>query len=132
MKIDAPISLGELMDKISILWIKKDKIIDKNKLNLIKDELNLLNKSIDQIINQEKDRKIEILSLMDDLKKINSELWDIEDKIRECERKNFFDQTFIELARSVYLTNDKRSKIKSEINKTFGSQIKEVKSYTKY
>ena len=132
MKIDAPISLGELMDKISILWIKKDKIIDKNKLNLIKDELNLLNKSIDQIINQEKDRKIEILSLMDDLKKINSELWDIEDKIRECERKKFFDQTFIELARSVYLTNDKRSKIKSEINKTFGSQIKEVKSYTKY
>ena len=90
MKIDAPISLGELMDKISILLIKKDKIIDKNKLNLIKGELNLLNKSIDQIINQEKDRKIEILSLMDDLKKINSELWDIEDKIRECERKKSF------------------------------------------
>ena len=132
MKIDAPISLGELMDKISILLIKKDKIIDKNKLNLIKDELNLLNKSIDQIINQEKDRKIEILSLMDDLKKINSELWDIEDKIRECERKKIFDQSFVELARSIYLTNDKRSKTKLEINKKFGSQIVEVKSYTKY
>ena len=132
MKIDAPISLGELMDKISILLIKKDKIIDQNNLNLIKDELNLLNKSITQIINKNKDRKIEILSLMDDLKKINSELWDIEDKIRECERKKVFDQTFIKLARSVYLTNDKRSKIKSEINKIFGSQIKEVKSYTKY
>ena len=132
MKIDAPISLGELMDKISILLIKKDKIIDKNKLNLIEDELNLLNKSISIIINQNKDRQIEILSSMDDLKKINSELWDIEDKLRECERKKIFDQSFIELARSVYLTNDKRSKIKLEINKKFGSQIIEVKSYTKY
>ena len=98
MKIDAPISLGELMDKISILWIKKDKIIDKNKLNLIEDELNLLNKSISIIINQNKDRQIEILSLMDDLKEINSELWNIEDKIRECERKKIFDKNFIELA----------------------------------
>ena len=132
MKINAPISLGELMDKISILWIKKDKIIDKNKINLIEDELNLLNKSISIIINKNKDRHIEILSLMDDLKKINSELWDIEDKLRECERKKFFDQSFIELARSVYLTNDKRSETKLEINKKFGSQIIEVKSYTKY
>ena len=132
MKINAPISLGELMDKISILSIKKDKIIDKSKINLIEDELNLLNKSISIIINQNKDRQIEILSLMDDLKKINSELWDIEDKLRECERKKFFDQSFIELARSVYLTNDKRSETKLEINKKFGSQIIEVKSYTKY
>ena len=132
MKINAPISLGELMDKISILSIKKDKIIDKSKINLIEDELNLLNKSISIIINKNKDRQIEILSLMDDLKKINSELWDIEDKLRECERKKFFDQSFIELARSVYLTNDKRSETKLEINKKFGSQIIEVKSYTKY
>ena len=132
MKINAPISLGELMDKISILSIKKDKIIDKSKINLIEDELNLLNKSISIIINQNKDRQIEILSLMDDLKKINSELWDIEDKLRECERKKIFDQSFMELARSVYLTNDKRSKTKLEINKKFGSQIIEVKSYTKY
>ena len=132
MKINAQISLGELMDKISILSIKKDKIIDKSKINLIEDELNLLNKSISIIINKNKDRQIEILSLMDDLKKINSELWDIEDKLRECERKKFFDQSFIELARSVYLTNDKRSETKLEINKKFGSQIIEVKSYTKY
>ena len=132
MKINASISLGELMDKISILSIKKDKIIDKSKINLIEDELNLLNKSISIIINQNKDRQIEILSLMDDLKKINSELWDIEDKIRECERKKIFDQSFVELARSVYLTNDKRSETKLEINKKFGSQIREVKSYTKY
>ena len=132
MKINAPISLGDLMDKISILSIKKDKIIDKSKINLIEDELNLLNKSISIIINQNKDRQIEILSLMDDLKKINSELWDIEDKIRECERKKIFDQSFVELARSIYLTNDKRSKTKLEINKKFGSQIREVKSYTKY
>ena len=132
MKINAPISLGELMDKISILSIKKDKIIDKSKINLIEDELNLLNKSISIIINQNKDRQIEILSSMDDLKKINSELWDIEDKLRECERKKIFDQSFIKLARSVYLTNDKRSETKLEINKKFGSQIREVKSYTKY
>ena len=132
MKINAPISLGELMDKISILKIKKNKINDAYKLNLIEDELNLLNKSMSIIINQNQDHKIEILSLMDDLKKINSELWDIEDKIRECERKKVFDKTFIKLARSVYLTNDKRSKIKSKINKIFGSQIREVKSYTKY
>ena len=132
MKINAPISLGELMDKISILSIKKDKIIDKSKINLIEDELNLLNKSISIIINQNKDRQIEILSSMDDLKKINSELWDIEDKLRECERKKIFDQSFIKLARSVYLTNDKRSETKLEINKKFGSQIIEVKSYTKY
>ena len=89
MKINALISLGELMDKISILSIKKDKIIDKSKIKLIEDELNLLNKSISIIINQNKDRQIEILSSMDDLKKINSELWDIEDKLRECERKKF-------------------------------------------
>ena len=132
MKINAPISLGELMDKISILSIKKDKIIDQSKINLIEDELNLLNKSISIIINQNKDRQIEILSLIDDLKKINYELWDIEDKLRECERKKIFDQSFIELARSVYLTNDKRSKTKLEINKKFGSQLSEVKSYTKY
>ena len=132
MKINASISLGELMDKISILLIKKDKIIDKSKINLIEDELNLLNKSISIIINQNKDRQIEILSLIEDLKKINSELWDIEDKLRECERKKIFDQSFVELARSVYLTNDKRSETKLEINKKFGSQIIEVKSYTKY
>ena len=132
MKIDAPISLGELMDKISILWIKKDKIIDKNKLNLIEDELNLLNKSITIIINKNKDRRIEILSLIEGLKKINAELWDIEDKIRECERNKNFDQNFIELARSVYITNDKRSELKNEINLKFGSNIVEVKSYEKY
>jgi len=132
MKIDAPISLGELMDKISILWIKKDKIIDKNKLNLIEDELNLLNKSITIIINKNQDRRIEILSLIEDLKKINAELWDIEDKIRECERNKDFDQNFIELARSVYITNDKRSELKNEINLKFGSNIVEVKSYEKY
>ena len=132
MKIDAPISLGELMDKISILWIKKDKIIEKNKLNLIEDELNLLNKSITIIINKNKDRRIEILSLIEDLKKINAELWGIEDKIRECERNKDFDQNFIELARSVYITNDKRSELKNEINLKFGSNIVEVKSYEKY
>ena len=132
MKINAPISFGELIDKISILWIKKDKINDNNQIKLIEDELNLLNKSISTIINKNKDRRIEILSLMDDLKKINSELWDIEDSIRECERKKIFDQSFIELARSVYLKNDKRSKIKLKINKISGSNIEEVKQYTKY
>ena len=132
MKINALISLGELMDKISILSIKKDKIIDKSKIKLIEDELNLLNKSMTPIINNNKDLRIEIDILLDELKKINAELWDIEDKIREYERKKIFDQSFIELARSVYLKNDKRSKIKLEINNIFGSKIVEVKSYTKY
>ena len=132
MKIEVPISLGELIDKISILLIKKDKIDDQNKLNLVNDELELLNISLSRIIDSNMDRKSEILNLKENLKKINSKLWVIEDKIRDCERNKLFDQTFIDLARSVYFTNDERSKVKNEINKKFGSELVEVKSYEEY
>ena len=132
MKIKVPISLGELMDKISILLIKKDKIADQNKLNLVNDELELLNLSLSEIIDANNDRKDEILTLKENLKKINSELWDIEDEIRDCERKKLFDNTFIELARSVYIKNDKRAELKRNINMLFDSEIIEVKSYKEY
>ena len=132
MKIKVPISLGELMDKISILLIKKDKIADQKKLNLINDELELLNLSLSEIIDANNDRKDEILTLKENLKKINSELWDIEDEIRDCERKKLFDNTFIELARSVYIKNDKRAELKRNINMLFDSEIIEVKSYKEY
>ena len=132
MKIEVSISIGELMDKISILSIKKDKIKDKDKLDLINSELDMLNTSISIVINNNEDRRKEILSLLDDLKKINSELWDIEDKIRECERKKIFDKVFTDLARSVYFSNDKRADLKREINLLFNSEIIEVKSYKEY
>ena len=92
----------------------------------------MLNTSISIVINNNEDRRKEILSLLDDLKKINSELWDIEDKIRECERKKIFDKVFTDLARSVYFSNDKRADLKREINLLFNSEIIEVKSYKEY
>tara|TARA_Y100001970_G_C14126615_1_gene799297 strand:+ start:440 stop:838 length:399 start_codon:yes stop_codon:yes gene_type:complete len=132
MKIEVPISLGELIDKISILLIKKDKIDDQNKLNLVNDELELLNISLSRIIDSNMDRKSEILNLKENLKKINSKLWVIEDKIRDCERNKLFDNTFTELARSVYIQNDQRAELKRKINMLFDSEIMEVKSYKKY
>ena len=127
MIINISVSLGELVDKISILQIKRKNIKDKEKEKLINKELSLLEKSLKNSLNDNL-----IIKYLDELIKINSKLWKIEDDLRENERKKIFDQDFIELARSVYLTNDKRSRIKLEINKKFGSQIIEVKSYTKY
>jgi hypothetical protein len=127
MIINTPVSLGELVDKISILHIKNLNIKDSEKLNLVKDELLLLNKTLDDHINRN-----DIQQHLDSLIAINSKLWVIEDDIRDCERNKIFDQKFIDLARSVYFTNDKRSAVKLEINKKFGSQIIEVKSYEKY
>ena len=127
MIINIPVSLGELVDKISILQIKRKNIRDKEKEKLINKELSLLKKTLKNSLNDNLIKKY-----LDELIKINSKLWRIEDDLREHERKKIFDQEFIELARSVYLTNDKRSQVKLEINKKFGSQIIEVKSYTKY
>ena len=127
MIINTPVSLGELVDKISILHIKKINIKDEYKLNLVKEELSLLNKTLIDHIN-----KNEIEQYLDTLIDINSKLWVIEDDIRDCERKKIFNQKFIDLARSVYFTNDKRSEVKLEINKKFGSKIIEVKSYEQY
>ena len=121
----APVSLGELIDKITILEIKKEKI-DSSKLNNVLKELNYLNivlKDINVNIDQ---------SLIKKLKKINRVLWDIEDEIRNKEFLKKFDESFIKLARLVYLENDKRSSIKHEINSKYNSSIVEEKSYKKY
>ena len=124
-KIYAEISAGELVDKITILEIKKEKITNKEKLVEIKKELdsltNTFNKSIKKNINFE--------TLAKKLKNINLKLWDIENKKRELEKKQRFGKEFIELARNVYKSNDERAKIKLKINEALGSNIKEVKSY---
>ncbi len=127
MLINTPISLGELVDKISILIIKQKNIIDKTKLDHVKKELDFLQKTLMNYVQQE-----EINNYLENLININSKLWNIEDDIRECERKKLFDQTFIDLARSVYFTNDERAKVKKDINKSFGSELVEVKSYEEY
>ena len=127
MIINTPVSLGELVDKISILHIKNINIKDDEKLKLIREELELLNQTLNKHI-----KKNDIQNYLASLIEINSKLWVIEDDIRDCERNKKFDQTFIDLARSVYFTNDKRSEVKLEINKKFGSKIIEVKSYEEY
>ena len=127
MLINTPISLGELVDKISILIIKQKNITDETKLDHVKKELDFLQKTLMNYVQQE-----EINNYLENLININSKLWNIEDDIRECERKKLFNQSFIDLARSVYFTNDERAKVKNDINKTFGSELVEVKSYEEY
>ena len=127
MLINTPISLGELVDKVSILIIKQKNITDETKLDHVKKELDFLQKTLMNYVQQE-----EINNYLENLININSKLWNIEDDIRECERKKLFDQSFIDLARSVYFTNDERAKVKNDINKTFGSELVEVKSYEEY
>ena len=127
MIISTPISLGELVDKISILIIKKKNIEDNIKLDLINKELDLLNNTINKVVKEEI-----IRDYLNQLIDINFKLWQIEDDIRDCERKKNFNENFVQLARSVYITNDKRAEIKLKINKQFGSKIVEVKSYNKY
>ena len=124
-KILAEISAGELIDKITILEIKKEKISNKEKLVEVNKELISLNETLKKSIND----KSKILSFKNDLKNINLKLWDIEDGKRSAEKNNKFDEKFIELARSVYKFNDERAKIKLAINNALGSNIKEVKSY---
>ena len=128
MLINAPISLGELFDKISILKIKEKNIFDQIKLKLIKDELNLLEKKLNLSVKDD----YEIKSYLNELIAVNSKLWTIEDELRQHERKKVFNNSFISLARSVYIQNDLRAKIKLEINKKFGSKVIEVKSYEEY
>ena len=127
MLINTPISLGELVDKISILMIKKKNISDSIKLEHVAKELEFLQKTLKEYISEDKINKF-----IEELVNINSKLWKIEDDIRECERNKLFDQTFIDLARSVYFTNDQRARIKNDINKNFGSELVEVKSYEEY
>ena len=124
-RILAEISAGELIDKITILEIKKEKISNKEKLIEVDKELVSLNETLKKSINDEN----KILSFKNDLKNINLKLWDIEDGKRSAEKNNKFDEKFIELARNVYKFNDERAKIKLAINNALGSNIKEVKSY---
>ena len=124
-KILAEISAGELIDKITILEIKKEKISNKEKLVEVNKELISLNETLKKSINDES----KILSFKNDLKNINLKLWDIEDGKRLAEKNSQFNEKFIELARNVYKFNDERAKIKLAINNALGSNIKEVKSY---
>ncbi len=128
MKISVPISVGELFDKISILEIKTKKIKDKSNLKIIKFELSELKKIINNKKLNKSYNKIQYQKLL----KINNRLWSIEDNKRKYEVTKKFDKKFIELARKVYLLNDKRAEIKNKINVNSGSKIREVKSYKKY
>jgi len=127
-QINIPISPGELVDKITILEIKKEFIVDVNKLKNINHEYDLLM----QIYNNDVSITDGVDELKTKLKNINLSLWKIEDDIRDCERDKIFDNTFVELARSVYFTNDKRSKVKLEINLLLNSSLVEEKSYKDY
>jgi len=127
-KILTEISAGELLDKISILEIKLDKIKDKESLIEINKEYESLNKTKNSNLNLSKD----VENLISQLKEINIKLWLIEDEKRTCEKNKDFGKKFIELARNVYINNDKRAKVKSEINKLLGSNIKEIKKYVNY
>lgn len=130
MLIEAPISLGELIDKITILEIKAVNISDAGKLKNVTHELNVLNTKVDQLLDTA--GKAKLAPLQQSLKDINQELWVIEDDIRDCERDKDFSDKFIQLARAVYVTNDKRAKVKKDINLAFGSELVEEKSYKDY
>ena len=127
-KILVEVSIGELLDKISILEIKQEKIKDPEKLKFINTEHSILK---DQLNNNVKsDEKIE--KLFQSLKDINAKLWVIEDDKRQCEKEKDFTEKFIKLSRDVHFLNDDRAKIKLEINNLSGSKIKEIKEYTSY
>ena len=130
MLIEAPISLGELIDKITILEIKAVNISDAGKLKNVTHELDVLNAKIDTLLDAQ--GKAKLTPLQQALKDVNQELWIIEDDIRDCEYVKDFSDKFIQLARAVYVTNDKRAKVKKDINLAFGSELIEEKSYKDY
>ena len=127
-KILVEVSIGELLDKISILEIKKSKISDPVKLQFINDEYAVLKKQFDENVRSDE----ELDNLFKSLKEINSKLWVIEDDKRLCEKKSDFGEKFIKLSRDVHFLNDDRAKIKLKINNHTGSKIKEIKEYTSY
>ena len=127
-KIIAEVSIGELLDKISILEIKQEKIKDPDKLRFINNEYSILK---DQLKNNVKSDD-ELNNLYQSLKEINAKLWVIEDDKRQCEKDKDFGEKFIKLSRDVHFLNDDRAKIKLEINNHTGSVIKEIKEYTNY
>ena len=127
-KIIVEVSIGELLDKISILEIKQEKIKNPEKLKFINNEHSILKKQLEN--NVKTDQKIN--ELFEALKLINSKLWDIEDSKRQCEKEKDFGEKFIKLSRDVHFLNDDRAKIKLKINNHSGSSIKEIKEYTNY
>ena len=127
-KIIVEISVGELLDKISILEIKQEKIKDLEKLKFIKNEHSILKDQLKNNVNS--DKKLDDLFHL--LKEINTKLWSIEDDKRQCEKDKNFNEKFIKLSRDIHFLNDDRAKIKLEINNHTGSKIKEIKEYTKY
>ncbi len=128
VSVSVPVAPGELIDKITILEIKLERIEAETKLANIKKELDVLTQACNEVVPKSE----KLIQLTIELKKINEILWEIEDKIRGCERIKDFGDTFIKLARAVYVTNDKRMKVKRAINDLLGSQIIEEKSYTAY
>lgn len=130
--IKIPISAGELIDKITILELKKEYVKDKDKMGIINKELKLLNRELDYLYYDFPKLKRKLKSHKSELYKINSKLWDTENKLRVFESYKEFKEDFIEAARKVYIYNDKRSKIKNKINELLGSIISEVKDYSKY
>ena len=127
-KIIVEVSIGELLDKISILEIKQEKIKDPEKLKFISNEHSILKNQLEN--NVKSDDKL--IKLYQSLKEINAKLWDIEDDKRQCEKDKDFGEKFIKLSRDVHFLNDERAKIKLEINNHTGSSIKEIKEYTNY
>ena len=127
-KILVEVSVGELLDKISILEIKKEKIRDLEKLKFINDEYSVLKDQLNK--NVKTDEKLS--ELFNSLKEINSKLWVIEDNKRLCEKNSDFGEKFIKLSRDVHFLNDDRAKLKLEVNNHTGSKIKEIKEYTSY
>ncbi len=127
-KILVEVSVGELLDKISILEIKQEKIKNTESLKFIKDEYNILKAELDKNVKNDESLK----NLFNSLKEINSKLWVIEDDKRMCEKNKDFGENFIKLSRDIHFLNDKRAKIKLEINNHTGSKIKEIKEYTSY
>jgi predicted nucleic acid-binding Zn-ribbon protein len=127
-KILVEVSVGELLDKISILEIKQEKIKDPEKLKFINDEHGILKDQLDNIVKS--DEKLN--NLFQSLKDINAKLWVIEDDKRLCEKNSDFTENFIKLSRDVHFLNDDRAKIKLEMNNHTGSKIKEIKEYTSY
>ena len=127
-KILVEVSVGELLDKISILEIKQEKIKDSEKLKFINEEHSILKNQLNN--NVKSDQKLN--ELFESLKQINAKLWVIEDDKRQCEKEKDFTEAFIKLSRDVHFLNDDRAKIKLEINNYTGSKIKEIKEYTSY
>ncbi|MDB4119239.1 DUF6165 family protein [Candidatus Pelagibacter sp.] len=127
-KILVEVSVGELLDKISILEIKQEKIKDTEKLNFINEEHSILKDQLNDNVKSDK----KLTELFESLKQINAKLWVIEDDKRQCEKEKDFTDNFIKLSRDVHFLNDDRAKIKLEINIHTGSKIKEIKEYTSY